>query len=130
MRKIIFIVSIGIAFLLSACSKNSVPVSNNNNTIESSRNFSGDAGSSSAPKRSNKKSRKTFMGFKLEKNHNDRLAIEQKKRVRAVEKKRKKEAKMAKKPQYSDPTYLGHKRKPKKRPPGKRKFCKECGMVH
>lgn len=34
------------------------------------------------------------------------------------------------KPQYSDPTYFGHKRKPKKRPVGKRKFCKECGIVH
>lgn len=33
-------------------------------------------------------------------------------------------------PQYSDPTYFGHKRKPKKRPVGKRKFCKECGIVH
>jgi len=33
-------------------------------------------------------------------------------------------------PQYSDPSYFGHKRKPKKRPVGKRKFCKECGIVH
>ena len=33
-------------------------------------------------------------------------------------------------PQYSDPTYFGHKKKPKKRPVGKRKFCKECGIVH
>ncbi len=33
-------------------------------------------------------------------------------------------------PTYGDPMYFGHKRKPKKRPPGKRKFCKECGMVH
>ncbi|MCS7005081.1 MAG: hypothetical protein NZM38_07120 [Cytophagales bacterium] len=34
------------------------------------------------------------------------------------------------KPQYKDPTYFGHKRKPKKRPPGKQKYCKECGMKH
>ncbi|MDH3708664.1 MAG: hypothetical protein OER04_02185 [Cyclobacteriaceae bacterium] len=34
------------------------------------------------------------------------------------------------KPQYSDPSYFGHKRKPKKRPVGKRKLCKECGIVH
>ncbi len=34
------------------------------------------------------------------------------------------------KPQYSDPTYFGHKKKPKKRPPGKKKFCKVCGMKH
>ncbi len=42
---------------------------------------------------------------------------------------RKMERKM-RKPQYSDPMYFGHKRKPKKRPVGKRKFCKECGIVH
>jgi hypothetical protein len=45
----------------------------------------------------------------------------------------KKYAKMQKdmkKPQYSDPTYFGHKRKPKKRPLHKRKMCKECGIVH
>ena len=34
------------------------------------------------------------------------------------------------KPQYSDPMYFGHKRKPKKRPVGKRKFCKVCGIEH
>jgi hypothetical protein len=45
-------------------------------------------------------------------------------------KRREKEAKLAEKPQYSDPTYFGHKKKPKKRPVGKRKLCKECGIVH
>lgn len=39
-------------------------------------------------------------------------------------------AKEKQKPQYSDPSYFGHKKKPKKRPVGKRKFCKECGIVH
>jgi len=34
------------------------------------------------------------------------------------------------KPQYKDPLYFGHKKKPKKRPPGKQKYCKECGMKH
>lgn len=34
------------------------------------------------------------------------------------------------KPQYSDPSYFGHKRPPKKRPPGKMKFCKQCGLRH
>jgi hypothetical protein len=45
-------------------------------------------------------------------------------------KKYKKMAKQMKKPQYSDPSYFGHKKKPKKRPPGKKKFCKECGLYH
>ena len=35
-----------------------------------------------------------------------------------------------KKPQYSDPTYFGHKKPPKKRAVNKRKFCDECGIVH
>ncbi len=51
-------------------------------------------------------------------------------RRKAVEKKYKKMARLMKKPQYSDPSYFGHKRKPKKRALGKRKFCKECEIVH
>jgi hypothetical protein len=46
-----------------------------------------------------------------------------------AKRKRKIERKM-KHPQYSDFSYFGHKRKPKIRPVGKRKFCKECGIVH
>jgi hypothetical protein len=34
------------------------------------------------------------------------------------------------KPQNSNPQYFGHKRPPKKRPPGKMKFCKVCGLKH
>lgn len=33
-------------------------------------------------------------------------------------------------PMYSDPSYFGHKKKPKIRPVGKKKFCKECGIKH
>jgi len=51
-------------------------------------------------------------------------------RMEANTKKHQKMAKEMEKPQYSDPSYFGHKRKPKKRPPGKKKFCKECGMYH
>lgn len=52
------------------------------------------------------------------------------KRMMANARQDRKEARMALKPQYSDPLYFGHKRKPKKRPPGKRKFCKECHLTH
>lgn len=45
-------------------------------------------------------------------------------------KKRAKISRKMEKPQYSDPTYFGHKKPPKKRPLGKRKMCKECGIVH
>ena len=34
------------------------------------------------------------------------------------------------KPQYSNPLYFGHKKKPKKRKRGKQKVCKECGIKH
>jgi hypothetical protein len=51
-------------------------------------------------------------------------------RMEANAKRYKKEAKLAEKPQYSDPSYFGHKKKPKKRPLKRRKLCKECGIVH
>jgi hypothetical protein len=70
-----------------------------------------------------KKSKSTY------KTHND-LVKEYEERMEANAKRHKKEAKLAEKPQYSDPSYFGHKKKPKKRPVGKRKFCKECKIVH
>lgn len=51
-------------------------------------------------------------------------------RMEANAKKHKKMAKEMEKPQYSDASYFGHKNKPKKHRVGKKKFCKECGMVH
>lgn len=52
------------------------------------------------------------------------------KRMEELHKTRRKNEKMLDKPQYSDPSYFGHKRPPKKRPPHKMKFCKECGLRH
>lgn len=60
----------------------------------------------------------------------DRLIVEYGKRMKANVRKYKVMARKMEKPQYSDPLYFGHKRKPKKRPVGKRKFCNECGIVH
>ena len=51
-------------------------------------------------------------------------------RVEAFAKTRRKNEKMLMTPQYSDPSYFGHKRPPKRRPPDKMKFCKECGIRH
>ena len=34
------------------------------------------------------------------------------------------------KPQFSNPTYFGHKRKPKKRAPHRMRFCSECHIRH
>lgn len=50
--------------------------------------------------------------------------------MKANKKKYKKMEKGMEKPQYSDPTYFGHKKPPKKRSKDKRKFCKECGIIH
>jgi hypothetical protein len=60
----------------------------------------------------------------------DQKKKEFEKRMKDNAKKYRKMEKEMRKPQYSDPMYFGHKRKPKKRPPGKQKFCKECGMKH
>ena len=60
----------------------------------------------------------------------DKKVDEYEKRMIANAKKNEKVAKEMEKPQYSDPSYFGHKKKPKKRPPGKKKFCKECQMSH
>ena len=72
---------------------------------------------------SKKKAGKSFVtyGEKIE---------EYERRLKANQKKYKKIAKGMKAPQYSDPTYFGHKKKPKKRPPGKKKYCEECGIIH
>jgi hypothetical protein len=51
-------------------------------------------------------------------------------RMEQVAKAHRKAEKELEKPQNSDPTYFGHKRPPKKRPPEKMKFCKVCGIRH
>ena len=51
-------------------------------------------------------------------------------RMKQVVKDKKKSVKILEKPQYSDKSYFGHKRPPKKRPLAKRKLCKVCGIVH
>jgi hypothetical protein len=60
----------------------------------------------------------------------DNLIVEYEKRMKDNAHKYKVMARKMRKPQYSDPSYFGHKRKPKKRPVGKRKYCKECEIVH
>ncbi len=51
-------------------------------------------------------------------------------RMDQVAKAHRKNEKELAKPQYSDPTYFGHKKPPKRRPPHKMKYCKECGIRH
>ena len=78
-----------------------------------------------------KKSKKSKRSFNAKFNKQmDGKIKEYEKRMQANAKMDRKMAREMQKPQYSDPSYFGHKRKPKKRPIGKRKFCKECGIVH
>lgn len=58
------------------------------------------------------------------------LKQEYRDRMEANAKKYQKMAKEMEKPKYSDPSYFGHKNPPKKRKPGKKKFCKECRIRH
>lgn len=74
-----------------------------------------------APKASRGKSQ-SFVVYDAEKRYYERLE--------EIAKQKRKIEKEMMKPQYSDPTYFGHKRPPKKRKPGKMKYCKECGLRH
>ncbi|MFT4833957.1 MAG: hypothetical protein ACI83W_000699 [Marinoscillum sp.] len=56
--------------------------------------------------------------------------LEFRERMAANSKRKAKIAKKSATPQYEDPLYFGHKKPPKKRPNGKKKFCKECGLYH
>jgi hypothetical protein len=51
-------------------------------------------------------------------------------RMEDVAKAYRKAEKEMQKPQYSDPSYFGHKKPPKRNKPGKMKYCKECGIRH
>jgi len=75
------------------------------------------------------RAKKKKIKYSISKDFDNKIG-EYEKRMEDNVKKRKKMAKEMKKPQYSDPAYFGHKRKPKKRPQGKKKFCKECGLMH
>lgn len=84
-----------------------------------------------APKyQAQKKQKKGFFLFNIFKKKPQSDIAAFRARMEETSRKRLKEMKKAKDPQYSDPTYFGHKKPPKKRPPGKMKFCKECGMRH
>ena len=83
-----------------------------------------------ANKKSNIKLKKRKAGRSNITAYYDRKIEEYKDRMEANAERYKEMSKEMEKPQYSDPTYFGHKKPPKKRPVGKKKFCKICGIVH
>lgn len=114
---IIFLIFISCAFSLAQ-------TSNKNNfrkSQEIDRGATYDVGNSKVKKKKTK--------YSISKDF-DKKVEEYEKRMQDNVKKHKKMEKEMRKPQYSDPTYFGHKKKPKKRPQGKKKFCKECGLKH
>lgn len=80
--------------------------------------------------RKSKKTDKKLSYYEIFNRRMDQKIVEFRQRMKENAKEARKRARLMKKPQYSDPLYFGHKRKPKKRPVGKRKLCKECGIVH
>lgn len=82
---------------------------------------------------SKQKSKRGFLGIFKKKDNTKKVVEEQDKfeeRMKAVAKQKAKEARLANKKQYSNKFYFGHKREPKKRKPGKKKWCKICEFAH
>lgn len=78
-----------------------------------------------------KKEKKGALAFLKKKNKPPKSEVEEfRGRLQKVYKQKAKEEKLSEKKRYKDPTYFGHKRPPKKRKPGKQKFCKECKIKH
>lgn len=76
-----------------------------------------------------KKKKKGMFAF-LKKDKPKNEVAEFRARIHKVYKQKAKVEKQLEKPRYSDPSYFGHKRPPKKRPVGKQKFCKVCKIKH
>ena len=115
-----------IVFLCLCCVRISFAQSNGSSKKDQKREFDRGAtyDTKSSKKSRSKKSKNSLAG------EYDKKIEEYEKRMKDNAKRHKKMAKEMKKPKYSDPTYFGHKKKPKKRPRGKKKFCKECGLYH
>ncbi len=80
---------------------------------------------------SKKEKKGTFAFLKKKEKKQGKNEVEEfRARLSKVYKQKAKEERLADKPQYKDQSYFGHKRKPKKRPPGKQKFCKVCKIKH
>ncbi len=129
MLRIIAIFTLSLLFFAS-CSKKPVNQSGYQSQNPSSLNpGQNDRNYGQSPKQQER----VFFGlFKKKKKSpfGDQLIVEYEQRMKRNARKARKKEREMQKPQYSDPSYFGHKRKPKKRSPDKMKFCKECGIRH
>ena len=101
---------------------------NSRGTLEDEKVSAFDLSEESSKKISKRQYKKSYR-FQFYKHHDD-LVDQFYDRIEDNKRKYKKMERQMKKPQYSDPSYFGHKRKPKIRQVGKRKFCTECGITH
>ncbi|QCK13315.1 hypothetical protein [Mangrovivirga cuniculi] len=74
--------------------------------------------------------KETVSGSETINDYYDRLINEHYIRMQTNADKLRENQKLRKLPKYSDPSFFGHDKKPKKRKKGKRKYCEECGIVH
>ncbi|NJM26781.1 MAG: hypothetical protein HC859_16210 [Bacteroidia bacterium] len=74
--------------------------------------------------RTKKKNKKNFFAPKY--NAEERYYM----RMELVAKERARLSKELKKPQHADPSYFGHKHKPRKHKPSKMRYCNVCGIRH
>ncbi len=81
------------------------------------------------PQWQSSKKKQGFLGITIKKKSQTHKEVYEA-RMKQVAKDNKKEARIMEKPQYSDPTYFGHKKPPKKRPAHKMKYCKVCQLRH
>ena len=123
-----------LSFLLfSACSKKPLNQSSDDSMQNSNPSSLNPESLPNYSQRQQPKQKTWFFGLfkkKQKLSMGDQLIVEYEERMKRNAKEARKKARKMKKPQYSDPTYFGHKRKPKKRAPEKMKYCEECGIRH
>ncbi|HET8859376.1 hypothetical protein [Marivirga sp.] len=133
MNKKCFVYIIAVVFLAS-CQKQPISQSQSNlNSPQNPSSLNPDASNPNYGQRPTQPQETWFFGvFKKKKklSWGDQLIAEYEDRMKQNAKDKRKQAKEMEKPQYSDWTYFGHKRKPKKRSPDKMKYCDECGIRH
>jgi len=131
MNKISVAIIIGVIFL-SACQKQPIAQSQPNDGQQTPSTLNPEAKRDYRSQPQPRQETWFFGLFKKKKklSWGDQLIAEYEERMKRNAKEKRKKAKEMEKPQYSDWTYFGHKRKPKKRPPEKMKYCEECGIRH
>ena len=131
MNKKCFVYIVGVV-LLASCQKQPISQSQPENNQQNPSSLNPESNRNYA-QRPRVKQETWFFGLfkkKQKLSWGDQLIAEYEERMEENVKEKRKRAKEMEKPQYSDWTYFGHKKKPKKRSPEKMKYCDECGIRH